>query len=344
MNVIAFSLLLVLASDPPARPPAVAAPESYSGTIPCADCPGIKVTLNLLTDGSFLTRYEYLERKNVFVDIGEWTIDGGKLVLLGGGDSTELYRVVDPDTVRKLNADWQEIETKLNYDLKRDPEFRLIKDPLRLSGMFVTMADAASITLCRTGLKLPVATEGDYLALEREFTAKRQAPGAPLFAVLIGHLVERPKAEGGGTQIAVVVDRFEKVSPGDSCPTRPQLQRKPVAGTPAGKTWTLVSLKGRPVEAGTGRKSLSIRLEAGSHKVSGSTGCNRLSGRYEVSKDSLTLSSLSTSRMACKDGADRERAYLDVLRDVTGWSISRERLTLYSRKEAVAEFVEKDED
>ena len=113
---------------------------------------------------------------------------------------------------------------------------------------------------------------------------------------------------------------------------------------PEGKTWTLVSLKGRPVAAGTGRKAISLRLEAGSRKVSGSTGCNLLMGRYEVSRDSLTFTSISTSRKACTEEADRERAYIDVLRDVTGWSISRERLTLYSRNEAVAEFVEKDED
>jgi len=344
MNAIALSLLLALAADSPARPPVLPAPESYSGTLPCADCPGIKATLNLLTDGSYVSRMEYLERRNVLVEIGEFVFDRDRLVLHGGAGATDLYRVVDSDTLRRLDAQGREIETKLNYDSKRDPEFRLIKDPLRLSGMFVTMADAASITLCRTGQRLPVATEGDYLALEREYTAKRPDPGAPLLAVFTGHLVDRPKAEGGGTQITVVVDRFEKASPGDSCPPRPELQRKPAAGTPAGKTWTLASLRGRPVAAGTGRQAVSLRLEVGSHKVSGSTGCNRLTGRYEVSRDSLTISSLATSRMACKDGADRERVYLDVLRDVTGWSISRERLTLYSRNEAVAEFVEKDED
>jgi copper homeostasis protein (lipoprotein) len=344
MNVIALSLLLALAEGPPARPQTLAAARSYSGTIPCADCPGIRVSLNLLTDGSFLSRYEYLERKKVSVEIGEWNIERGRLVLLGDKDSTELYRVVDPETVRKLNAEGQEIETKLNYDLKRDPEFRLIGDSLRLSGMLAYLADAASITLCRTGQRLPVATGGDYPTLEREVTSRRPAPGTPLLAAFTGHLVERPKADGGGKQIAVVVDRFEKVLPGESCPPRPRLQREPVGGTPTGKTWTLVSLKGRPVAAGTGRKPLTLRFEVGSHRVSGSTGCNRLMGRYAFERDGLTLSALATSRKECKEGGETEGRFLKVLGDVTGWSISGDRLTLYARKEAVAEFVEKDED
>lgn len=344
MNVFALSLLLALAAGPSARPQTLAAARSYSGTIPCADCPGIRLSLNLLTDGSFLTRYEYLERKKVSVDIGEWNIQGGKLVLLGSAETTELYRVVDPDTVRKLNAEGHEFETKLNFDLKRDPEFRLIKDSLPLSGMVAYLADTASIQLCRTGQRLPVARESDFSALEREVTSKRASPGTPLLAAFTGHFTQRPGAEGGGTQIAVVVDRFQKVSPGESCPPRPELQRKPAGGTPVGKSWTLVSLRGRPIAAGTGRMSLSLRFDAASHRVSGSTGCNRLTGRYAIERDGLTLSSLATSRMKCPDGAVRERTYLDALRDVTGWSISGDRLTLLGRKEALAEFVEKDED
>ncbi len=344
MNLIALSLLLALASDPSARPPVLSAAESYSGTLPCADCPGIKMTLNLLKDGSYVSRMEYLERKNVLVEFGEFALDEGELVLHGRADQTELYRVVDSDTLRKLDAAGRPIESKLNYDLKRDPEFRLITDPFPLTGMFVSMADAASITLCRTGLTLPVATGGDALALERAYVAKRPDPGASLLSAFTGHLVERPKAEGGGTGIAVVVDRFEKVSPGESCPPRPELQRKPAVTTPVGIDWMLVTLRGHPVAAGIGLKSLSFRLEVGSHRVSGTTGCNRLMGRYELLNDSLTLSTLGTSRMACKEGADRERAYLDALKDVTGWSIKGTRLKLYSKKEVVAEFEEKDED
>jgi len=107
-----------------------ALPATYAGVVPCADCPGIRWTLNLYPDGVFRQRLEYLERSvdgrpARFDDSGRWTLEanGGLLVLRGDGGSTDLFAPRGDDTLRKLDAEGREIPTTLNYDLKRAPAF-----------------------------------------------------------------------------------------------------------------------------------------------------------------------------------------------------------------------------
>ncbi len=343
MPGLALAVILSLLPAPPAISNALASPIAYSGTIPCADCPGIRMTLNLLTDGTFLLRQEYLERKSVFVEVGRWAIEWGKLTLLGSGERPDYFRVLNPQTIRKLDGEGREIKTQQNYDLKRETVFSLIRDPARLSGTVISMAGAASITLCPTGQTLPVVGEGDFPSLEKEYGAKRPAPNAPLLVTVGGHFVERPGGEGGGTQRVFVVDQFEKALPGEACPPLKEFQTRRSMRTPEGDTWTLVSLRGRTVSAGPQGMAPYLRFDVGSHRLTGHTGCNRLSGRYEMKGDSVTLSHFVVTRRACKDGGDVETRLLTLLPDVTGWSLSGDRLTLYARKEIVAEFVMKDE-
>lgn len=46
---------------------------SYEGTLPCADCPGITVTVTLKDEGVFTYQADYLERDLVVADSGAFT-------------------------------------------------------------------------------------------------------------------------------------------------------------------------------------------------------------------------------------------------------------------------------
>lgn len=59
---------------------------TYAGDIPCADCPGIRLTLSLMNDGSYQLSRQYLEREpkpEVTRGRFEWRPDGNSIVLLG---------------------------------------------------------------------------------------------------------------------------------------------------------------------------------------------------------------------------------------------------------------------
>lgn len=68
----------------------------YEGTIPCADCPGIKVAITLDSEGNYTKTMTYIDKEpnNVFTDKGrfEWD-DSGSNITLKGGKDTEMYKV-----------------------------------------------------------------------------------------------------------------------------------------------------------------------------------------------------------------------------------------------------------
>jgi heat shock protein HslJ len=105
-------------------------PASFAGEIPCADCPGILYRLNLFPDYTFRTSMTYEERNATFYDSGTWALssDQRTLELKGKGAKLSLLRVVDPRTLRMLDAEGHEIESGLNYSLERTEHFERI-DP-----------------------------------------------------------------------------------------------------------------------------------------------------------------------------------------------------------------------
>ena len=201
----------------------VAKPSTFSGTIPCADCEGIRQTLDLTPDGAFISRLEYIGRDRRSVSVGRWQVNGGRLVLSGGREATQYFRIADADTLRKLDGDGREIEATMPYEIRREPVYRLIGDPLRLTALFRAAADAGRAVLCLTGQDVSIAPEGESGALLAEYAKARTAPGSPVLVTFVGRFVERPRADGAGTELGMVVDRFDQASPGETCsPPAPQ--------------------------------------------------------------------------------------------------------------------------
>lgn len=292
----------------PAAAPALVVPATYLGELPCADCAGRRTILTLRTDSTFVMRTVYEGRSEApHLDLGRWSVDPGgrRLVLRGGTEAPRLLAVRSADTLRVLDDRGREIPTPMSNDLVRAAAVEQIHDRMRLRGSFVQMADVASLTECLTGKRLPVTQKGDYAAVERAYASGRSAPGAPLLVTFDGHFVTRPRAEGGGEEEAIAVDRFDRAWPGASCEggsggaavARDSVP--PGAAAIVGPEWTLVELDGRPVAPDASGRAPTLLLTADGTRASGFAGCNRMTGRYELSGDSLRLGPVATTRMAC---------------------------------------------
>lgn len=66
---------------------------TYQGTLPCADCPGIRYTLTLNDDDTYVLKTRYLERgDSVFTESGAfaWDKNGGKITLADRGEKFQV--------------------------------------------------------------------------------------------------------------------------------------------------------------------------------------------------------------------------------------------------------------
>lgn len=95
---------------------------TYEGVIPCADCPGIKITLTLAADTTFSEKREYLEREQVLNYKGSFTWDEpGKTLTLQGDHETQKYKV-ENNQLLFLDKDGKRITGVLadHYALSRE--------------------------------------------------------------------------------------------------------------------------------------------------------------------------------------------------------------------------------
>jgi copper homeostasis protein (lipoprotein) len=315
--------------DPAGKPGDLYAtlPATFAGTLPCADCEGIAFHLDILSDGSFMSRTRYVGKPEQPLSdgIGRWALasDGVTLVLQGGKQAPMYFLIVDSNTLRMLDIAGRPFETKLGYDLERSGAFDPIEPSLPMRGMFSYMADAAGFGECLTGRRLPVAMQGGYLDLERAYLAARAQPGQPLMALVEGRIAMRLPMEGPAAVPTLVVDRFLRLAPGEQCPPRFE------PATLEGSHWTLVSLAGEAVAPAAGQPAPGFYLDADSRRLAGSDGCNRVLAGYTLEGATIRFSQLASTMMACPKGMDTAQRYARVLAEAQRWRVLGRQLELY---------------
>jgi heat shock protein HslJ len=107
----------------------------------------------------------------------------------------------------------------------------------------------------------------------------------------------------------------------------------PAADTSLGGIrWTLVELRGAPARSATPERAAYLELSPSEGRASGNTTCNRFSGPYSLSGDSLGFGALISTKMACVDSAlnAQEVAFLGALQETRRWRMAGDTLVLAS--------------
>lgn len=306
-------------------------PASFTGDLPCASCEAIRTRLDLLDDGTFVLREEYVgEGDDATVDdIGRFTLSSDEqvLVLHGGREAPGLWRIVGTDELRKLNLGGETVDSELDYSLRRTGALDPIEPVLTMRGMYRYMADAALFEECRTGRRMPVAMEADNVALERAYLEARGEAGEPMLVSLEGRIVERPPMEGDGTVPTLIPERFIEVRPGETCGE--PAARADLVGT----RWVPTQLGGEPVVVPEDRKQPFLTLAEGEARAFGDAGCNRFSGSYELDGHALSFGPLAMTKMACPD-PNPETAFAEALNATRSWRVLGQMLELYDESGA----------
>jgi uncharacterized lipoprotein YbaY/heat shock protein HslJ/uncharacterized lipoprotein NlpE involved in copper resistance len=318
-----------LLQTPPVPAPLLAdLPATFLGTLPCADCEGVRYHLNLFDDDSFLLRTTRLGKTGGTTDdLGSWTLSSDRrlIVLQGRNDAMQLFEIVAPGTIRKLEADGRPNTGRGSSQLTRSSQFRPTDVRATMRGAYTYLADAATFVECSTGQRWTVAAENVSRELEAAYLKVRPAPGASVVVDVDGLLVQRPRPDGG-TESALVVERVRGLLPKQSCPAR-------FSGVPLTDThWRLTHLGDRAVPVATDpRREPSLTLLEGTNSFAGSSGCNRLVGSYAISGSTMTLTSGGTM-VACKEEAKTESAFLTALQATRTYRVTGRVLELTDAK------------
>jgi len=93
---------------------------TFSGITPCADCPGIEMTVHFKPDSIFIETLEYLERNTSFSDTGTWRIND-KIISVSFPKHEAYFRINSDSAISMLDAEKKEIGGSLadKYILKR---------------------------------------------------------------------------------------------------------------------------------------------------------------------------------------------------------------------------------
>lgn len=172
-------------------------------------------------------------------------------------------------------------------------------------------------------------------------TAGRQVPipfelvYKPADIVASRRYLVRATIVAGGRTLFASKTRYPVLTRG--APTKLEILVEPSGGGAArpdraaqleGVEWTLDSLGG---VAALDRPEAQARftLDPKKHGISGSTGCNRFSGRFELAGANLHLDPAGMTMMACaEDVMRREQAFLEALRATIGYRVKGESLEL----------------
>ena len=130
---------------------------------------------------------------------------------------------------------------------------------------------------------------------------------------------------GNPTSVSMMLRRVgagQKASASPGSPTSPSA--RPLEAT----YWRAIDLAGKPTPTQDVKREAHLVFEAGG-RVSGSDGCNRITGGYELKGDGITFGQMAGTQMACPDTADIELGVRAALTGASRWMIVGDRLELF---------------
>jgi uncharacterized lipoprotein NlpE involved in copper resistance/heat shock protein HslJ len=287
-------------------------PTAWEGEIPCADCPGIRVTLLLEPEGRYRKRSAYLgvspPNDSLFLEFGRWFLssDADRIALHGTGGSVEYWSPRVDSSLRILDSSGEEIDSTLNHTLVPLPTVPPLDGVVTLLGAFTYLADAPGLMECSSGVRMPVAQTEPYLALERTYLASG-ASGAPMNVRLRGRMEEREAMDGGGSETAFVIESFEGEAPDAPC------DATEVEEALAGGEWQLAMLDGAPIQVGGIGQTPSMAWDPAESRLAGSAGCNQYTTRAFLRGTLLVTEPPVSTRMFCEGVMELETRFLAIV-------------------------------
>ena len=193
----------------------------------------------------------------------------------------------------------------------------------------VSRADAPATEIAHTRLTSPANPPisftitydaGKILANHRyAVRARILVDGKALFTTDSATLVITP---GRPNKVDLLLRR---VSAGEGPPASPT-GNQPLEST----YWKATELGRKATPTEDPKREAHLQFQAGG-RVSGSDGCNRLTGTVQRTGNRITFGQMAGTQMACLNPSGTERPFRDALKEATRFTITGDRLELFDR-------------
>ncbi|MDH0968145.1 META domain-containing protein [Acinetobacter johnsonii] len=97
------------------------------------------------------------------------------------------------------------------------------------------------------------------------------------------------------------------------------------------RTWILTQIGNTEIKTAPNERNIPSLQFSADNRISGADGCNRIMGSYTVGRDTLTLSQLATTRMACINNSAVPQQFQEALAKVTHYQVFGKTLKLLDR-------------
>jgi len=295
---------------------------TFSGTLPCADCPGISYHLNLYRDGRFEMRQEYLQRNQVNLIKGIWLLENRSLHLVNQQYTLPAFHFINNATLTMLDLAGKPIASNLQYQLSREPEVRKLDTRQAMLGLYRLQDNKATFQACNSGEVLDIANTQHHLPVMRQYQQDSRLSGNAVIGTLLGRKGQNEQAN------TLFIDKFEQFWPGAVCPD--QLQ----PGKMQGIVWRAEKLASRYVPQ---QLNVRVMFEA-NDRLYGFAGCNNFNGSYKQRSSQLTVQPLISTRKFCADSSDLEQQFTQSLQSADRAEVNGDTLQLFKNNQLVLQF------
>jgi heat shock protein HslJ/uncharacterized lipoprotein NlpE involved in copper resistance len=324
---------------------------AWSGTIPCADCPGIAYSLELNADSTYRERMVYQGRSATpFVQSGTWGVSNGRVLLNKKGSRHNQF-AIEGEALVMLDGEGNPIDSQQAeaYRLQRKKTDEAEDNPRLWREKYERGIDFAAV-----GNEPFWSLEID---LEKmiEFRALDEEKGSVLTPVPLGEkpttgegIVYKVQTVTGDMEVQLLKQACEDNMSGRAFPYTVTVTKDGTAYKGCGMylrdsrlngTWNLQQLQGKaldPKQQPGAQPTLTISLA--DNRVSGNAGCNRISGNMEPIGDRINFGPVAATKMACPN-MELENQFLRVLSEKElRYRVSDEQLELFLNAKPVMIF------
>lgn len=322
--------------------------KTYRGIIPCADCSGIVYELTLNDDHTFEASSVYIgARMRPFLEAGTWKVKSDTLLILKQEDGQKRSIAIADSTLTLLDGNQNYITGPLanNYVLtlkketvQKEEQWSQLRKrgvDFRASGnepfWGLTIDFDGTMTFYQAGgdsivVDLPQMKQ-DTASKARIFTAETKA------GMLIVELFPTGCIDGMSGEVfgyGVNIRYGSEVYRGCGNYISPKYKLN--------DTWTLHSLNGTEIKVDSLMKTPTLVFDLRENRVYGNSGCNQITGGFEVQNGHISFSKLASTKMACPGSMDIENKFLQALTNVNGYKISSGVLKLTNGKQVLMVF------